>query len=1099
MVDLPFVRVDLERRLVLRPDGGRERLTTVEGNLLAHLLAHQGEVVTRDALLGEVWGYAPTAHSRACDNAIRRLRQKIELDPSDPDCLLTVHGGGYTLVRPTADPTPAPARAQTAPASAGQERGFTVGDRRVDLGRAKVDGPEGPAPLSAKEIGLLEALLAAGGQVVDRDVLLRRVWGSAAGRAIHNTVSRLRRKIEVDPLHPRVLLTTATGYRLELDQADDPPDAGPTPRFDPLPAEIDARFGRRAEIDAILARLTAGDRLVTLVGPGGVGKSRLALAVAVELGSLPLPAVWVELAEARTTDRLAAALAQAVRIQLREGDPFEQLGLALRAHGPAVAVLDNLEQLVPDGVAGVVALLERAPELRVLATSRVALGSRGERRVTVGPLEHPDAIALFVDRSARALDPADPEVDALVAELGAVPLSLELAASRTQVLSLPELRARLTDRLRLLAVADPSRPIRHRSLRACLDASYALLSPASQRAYAQVGVFAGHFDLDAAEAVIDPGGAADGVVDLVQELVDASLIGVQDDPGWFSLAPHVQEHALEQLEPDERARAERRHWRTYARLGQPEALAALDGHHEVEARAALRRQFDNLVRAVDGAIAAGDGASATYAATACWELLAPTGPYGLATAWIEPLLGLPMDDEARARASLLVGRVRYAAGALVDAEAPLTEAVRLAAQLGSAELGAQAHLELVQVRLAIDPIAQVDADAEMALALARTLGNDVLVCRAMCALGRSALARARPAEALDVLTAAGAAARACGARRREVEVRRWLGEALDRGGHLQVADELRRAAQLAVDLGDRRLEAEILCELGTAGAAQHQGWGKVALERALTLFEAVGDRPALASALVSQAIHLINVDAVDLADAALDRAEQIARDSGSVVAMASVTVRRAVVARIRGELDRSDRLLEAVAATGHPKLVRTAGGQRGWNAVARGEFARAREVWAAELAQTDAAGDAFGVTNLEIWLGLATEKFDVEAAIAVWDRAADRARAHGFVSLQVQAVANASGTLAEHGRTAEARERLVQLETIDVSGSPGIAAMRALAIGGVEVYDGPDPERWLAELERISDVHYGGRAFRVYRERFRAEIAARRARDARSR
>jgi DNA-binding response OmpR family regulator len=209
---LPDARIDLVSRWVARNDGTRTRLAPIERDLLTFLLARAGQRVTRDQLLEGVWGYAPTVVSRACDTAVHRLRTKIEADPAEPRTLTTVFGSGYLLSLASADelePLPLP---QPRP----PERRIRLGGRVVDLGRALVVVGGRSLPLSTTEIGVLEALTAAGGHTVARDTLLRRVWGSVAGRPLHSTIFRLRRKLEPDPRVPEHLVTAADGYRLRV-------------------------------------------------------------------------------------------------------------------------------------------------------------------------------------------------------------------------------------------------------------------------------------------------------------------------------------------------------------------------------------------------------------------------------------------------------------------------------------------------------------------------------------------------------------------------------------------------------------------------------------------------------------------------------------------------------------------------------------------------------------------------------------------------------------------------------------------------------------------------------------------------------------------
>lgn len=305
-------------------------------------------------------------------------------------------------------------------------------------------------------------------------------------------------------------------------------------------------------------------------------------------------------------------------------------------------------------------------------------------------------------------------------------------------------------------------------------------------------------------------------------------------------------------------------WRLRQKLEvDPAEPSALDGPGEAEARAALARHLDNLLHAVETGLQAGDAENTLWAAAASWQVLAAVGPARLALAWVPALAALPLTGTPAARARLLAGEIRAAAGNLGEAREDFTAAARLAARRGDAALGAEAHLALAALAHALDVEDRSAADADVALALARTLGDEALISRALCAAGRSRLARYQSAEARGFLGAALTAAVAAGARRREAEARHFLGAALDRDGRAEALEALRRAAAIARDLGDRRLEAEVLRDMGALGAAQWHPWGAAALAESQRLFEAVGYRPGLADALILEAIQLLNAERLE--------------------------------------------------------------------------------------------------------------------------------------------------------------------------------------------------------------------------------------------
>jgi predicted ATPase len=302
-------------------------------------------------------------------------------------------------------------------------------------------------------------------------------------------------------------------------------------------------IGRAVQVDEI-AGLLAGCRLVTVTGPGGVGKTRLAAEVARRVADRFADEVWlVELAAVHDPDLVPACVLTAAGIQLDPGaSPREALTAAL-ARRQLLLVIDNCEHLL-EAVADLCgALLPVADDVRILATSREPLGLAGETRYRLAPLSLPEpgvtaerseAVALFADR-ARQADPhftLDRDTAALVARLVAgldgVPLAIELAAARVEALGVTQLVERLHDRFGLLTGGDRRAAARQRSLAAAVEWSYQLLGGDEQRVFRLVSVFPAPFTLKAAEAVA---GADTGP--LILHLVDCSRrCGLTRPDGW---------------------------------------------------------------------------------------------------------------------------------------------------------------------------------------------------------------------------------------------------------------------------------------------------------------------------------------------------------------------------------------------------------------------------------------------------------------------------------------------------------------------------------------------------------------------------------------
>ncbi|MGI5132665.1 ATP-binding protein [Pseudonocardia sp. CA-107938] len=315
-----------------------------------------------------------------------------------------------------------------------------------------------------------------------------------------------------------------------------------------LPPSRTTFVGRVVERETVASAL-AGGAVVTLVGPGGVGKTRLATVVA-EGTRFPFGGAFVDLVPARA-ESLVAAVAAALDVSERGHPTLEAAVVDRLGRGPALLVLDNCEHLLGPVAAFVDGLLAACPQAAVLATSRERLGIAGERTVVVRPLPvGSDAEQLFVDR-ARALDPgfgADPDaVRELCARLDGLPLAIELAAARSATLGAAGLLAGLGDQLRLLA-GNRGTVVRHRSLRAVIGWSHDLLDDEERAIFRRLAVFAGHFDLDAAAAVAGGGDVA-LVADVLGRLADKSMVlRPPGEPPRWRMLDAVRAYAREQLD-----------------------------------------------------------------------------------------------------------------------------------------------------------------------------------------------------------------------------------------------------------------------------------------------------------------------------------------------------------------------------------------------------------------------------------------------------------------------------------------------------------------------------------------------------------------------
>jgi predicted ATPase/class 3 adenylate cyclase len=340
-------------------------------------------------------------------------------------------------------------------------------------------------------------------------------------------------------------------------EADFPPLRTGTASTPGLPPQRSSFVGREGEIDRIVG-LLATDPVVTLVGIGGTGKTRLALEVAHRVTDRYGAVVFADLSPLADGQQIAAAVAAACGVggAGAGGGPLLDTIVASLARRPTLLVLDNCEHLIEDSAGLVEELLAQCAQLVVLATSREALAVDGERIWPVGSLSPEEARDLFVDR-ASAADPGfrlTPDNAAAVAEICArldgIPLAIELAAARIGHLSPAELAARLDDRFRLLTGGRRRRTQRQHTLRAAIDWSYELLSADEAALFARLSVFSGGFTLAAAEAVAaDDTGGSPAVLDLLASLVSKSLvIATRSDSGTrYRMLETIRMYAADRL------------------------------------------------------------------------------------------------------------------------------------------------------------------------------------------------------------------------------------------------------------------------------------------------------------------------------------------------------------------------------------------------------------------------------------------------------------------------------------------------------------------------------------------------------------------------
>ncbi|GLW57133.1 ATP-binding protein [Kitasatospora phosalacinea] len=470
-----------------------------------------------------------------------------------------------------------------------------------------------------------------------------------------------------------------------------------------LPAEVTSFVGRGAELAALTA-LVGRSRLVTVTGPGGVGKSRLALRAAAQLADgFPDGAHLAEVAAVQDPLLLGHAVLEALRLTDHTARPPLDVLVEQLADREALLVLDGCEHLVDACAELVDALLRAAPGLRVLATSRQSLRTAGEHLLPLAPLPcepagdrdgaEAEAVLLFADRAAAVrpgfrLEPGNRDGVALLCRrLDGIPLALELAAGRLRALSVEQLAARLEDRFRLLTGGDRTAPDRHRTLRTAIGWSHELCTMQERLLWARLSVFAGGFDLDAAEYVCAGRGLdADDVLELVDSLVDKSVLDRLDDDGAvrFRMLDTLREYGTHWLRAGgDEQRLLRRHRDWYlgvATWGEVEWF----GPRQAETAERTRLAHANLRAALEFSLAEpGEEQFALVLAGTLWYFWVGTGHLGEGRHWLDRALALaPEPTDARAKALWVTGYLATLQGDLNRARPALEECRRQALETG---------------------------------------------------------------------------------------------------------------------------------------------------------------------------------------------------------------------------------------------------------------------------------------------------------------------------------------------------------------------------------------------------------------------------------
>ena len=471
------------------------------------------------------------------------------------------------------------------------ERAISFGPFRLLAAQRLLLEGDAPVRLGSRAFDILAALVERAGEVVGKEELIARVWPQTFVEEsnLKIQVSALRRVLGDGQGGQRYVVTVpGRGYNFvaavrheEPAEASVPPTVAPTPMHN-LPFAMTRMIGRDEAAATLLSRLSR-ERLVTVVGPGGIGKTTLALAVAERVIADYEHGVWlIDLAPLADSRLVPSAVATVLGVEVHTQDPLPGLVAALRDK-QMLLLLDNCEHVIGAAASLATVVLGGAPGVNILATSREPLRVAGEQEYRLGSLTGPQpatdlsaaavatfpAVQLFVERVSAVVeefaltDANTPRVVEICRRLDGLPLAIEFAAPRVEVLGVEGLAAHLDDSLPGLGARRRTRLPRHRTMRAVVDWSYGLLSEDEQRFFRGLGIFAGGFTVEAAGAVaMGPVTTDADAIDRLADLVAKSLV-VADVSGAeprFRLLDTTRAFTLEKIdESGERARLARRH------------------------------------------------------------------------------------------------------------------------------------------------------------------------------------------------------------------------------------------------------------------------------------------------------------------------------------------------------------------------------------------------------------------------------------------------------------------------------------------------------------------------------------------------------------
>jgi predicted ATPase/DNA-binding SARP family transcriptional activator/DNA-binding NarL/FixJ family response regulator len=677
-----------------------------------------------------------------------------------------------------------------------------------------------------------------------------------------------------------------------------------------LPAGRTSFIGRERELVEV-KRALAMTRLLTLTGVGGSGKTRLALEVAGDLVGAYPDGVWLaELAPLADPGLVPQAVARALGVKEQPGQPLtDTLAETLRTKR-TLLVLDNCEHLL-DGAARLVdALLDSCPHLRILATSREALGIAGEVRWTVPSLsmldpqsadtveelERSESARLFVERaSARrpgfSLTPDNTQAVAQICHrLEGIPLAIELAAARVGALSIKQISERLTDSLKLLTGGDRTQVPKQRTLRGTLDWSHELLSTNEKKLFGRLSVFAGGWTLEAAEEV-GADGSIEGsdVLDLLGRLVDKSLVVAEAEAQGavrYRMLEPIRQYARERLEESEEAEAiQRRHAEFFLALAE-EAEPEVEGPQQAARLERLEAEHDNLRAALSWSLERGEEAElGLRVAGALGQFWYLRGYLGEGRRWLEEALAKssPASTAARANALHRLSFLAYLQGDLDRAQEASEEGLKLEGVEQFWNI-ADRRSAAAGLRLMLGIVASVRGDSERAiqlyeesLALSRKVGDKRGIADNLLLLGIEMRSWGNFEKARDLLEEGMVVAREVGDPELLAAFLNQLCDTFVLQGDLERATVVgEKAVAICREQNHRILLSDALCNLGWAALLRGDpGRATTLYAESLELKRELGENPLLVKLTVALPETLDGLACVAVARGETERAVRL--------------------------------------------------------------------------------------------------------------------------------------------------------------------------------------------------------------------------------